>query len=340
MTDPTPPYARIAAELRRRIRDGEFAPGDRVPSTRGLARQWNVALATATKALAALRQEGLVEAQPRVGTVVASPRAPRPDPLPPRRGHAAGTGSRETEREPAREQGGAQGRETGRELTRERVVRAAVEIADAEGMAALSMRSVAARLGTATMAAYRYVDGKDDLVLLMADTVLAGLPLPAPDSPEAPIGWRARLETGARALWRLHRAHPWLAQITPLTRPLLLPGLLAYSEWILGSLEGHGLSAATMLNVDVLLYSHVQALAVQGERETAARSSTGLTDQEWLDQQKATLEWFTASGTYPAFTRVLGALGEDGYDLHLDELFELGLAAVLDRVARLTAGEG
>ncbi|MEH6377160.1 winged helix-turn-helix domain-containing protein, partial [Streptomyces sp. KLMMK] len=62
-----PPYLRIAAELRRRIADGELAPGDRVPSTRQIAEDFGVALATATKVLTTLRQEGLVQARPRVG---------------------------------------------------------------------------------------------------------------------------------------------------------------------------------------------------------------------------------------------------------------------------------
>src|SRR4051794_41908037 len=63
-----PPYLRIARDLRARIADGRLAPGDRVPSTRQLARRWNVALATATKALAELRRGGVVEARPRAGT--------------------------------------------------------------------------------------------------------------------------------------------------------------------------------------------------------------------------------------------------------------------------------
>ncbi|UNS97639.1 TetR/AcrR family transcriptional regulator C-terminal domain-containing protein [Streptomyces tubbatahanensis] len=312
-----PPYARIAAELRRRITDGELAPGERVPSTRRLAQEWNVALATATRALTVLRQEGLVQARPRIGTVVATQRR---HPAPPPGDRTTGHPSRETE------------------VTRERVVRAAVGIADAEGMSALSMRSVAARLGTATMTAYRYVGGKDDLVLLMADTVLADLPLPH-RPPGAPADWRDRLEAGARALWQVHRAHPWLAQIGPLTRPLLLPNLMTYSEWMLSALDGHGLSPAAMLNVNVLLYSHVQGLAVQWERETAARSTTGLTDEEWLADQSATMNALTTSGAYPTFTRVVDALGRDGYDLRLDELFELGLTALLDGVAQLLGGQ-
>lgn len=67
-----PPFRRIADEIARRIADGELAPGERVPSTRQISREWGVALATATKALTALRLEGLVEARPRVGTVVAA----------------------------------------------------------------------------------------------------------------------------------------------------------------------------------------------------------------------------------------------------------------------------
>ncbi|MEU4969801.1 TetR/AcrR family transcriptional regulator C-terminal domain-containing protein [Streptomyces smyrnaeus] len=343
----SPPYARIAAELRRRIAEGELAPGDRVPSTRQIAREWNVALATATKVLTTLRMEGLVEARPRVGTVVADRQRrtapargpadsarpePAPDPADSARPEPA-TSRRAPLTRPASDVGpSAEG-----ELSRERVVRVAIGIADSEGLPALSMRSVAARLGAATMAAYRYVGGKDELVLLMADTVLGERRLPPPGSPDVPADWRARLELGARSLWQLHRAHPWLAQIGPLTRPLLLPNLLTYSEWMLSALDGHGLHPATMLDLNVLLYSHIQGLAIQWERETAAESSTGLSEDAWMAQQAGTLASLTASGAYPTFARLVDALGEDGYDLHLEQLFETGLASMLDGVARLVA---
>ncbi|MGW1448201.1 GntR family transcriptional regulator, partial [Micromonospora sp. NPDC002411] len=70
MDDLTPPYLRIVAELRRRITEGELSPGDRVPSTRQIVREWGVAMATASRALTALRQESLVRAVPGVGMVV------------------------------------------------------------------------------------------------------------------------------------------------------------------------------------------------------------------------------------------------------------------------------
>jgi DNA-binding transcriptional regulator YhcF (GntR family) len=233
---PDPPYLRIVAELRRRIADGELAPGDRVPSTRQITREWSVALATATKALATLRREGLVRATPRVGHVVSWPE----------------TGPSRRHRTPDHE------------LSRERIVRAAIEIADAEGLAALSMRGVASRLGVAVMSPYRYVDGKDDLVLLMADAAYGEETYPA----EPPEGWRARMELGARTLWTLHRRHPWLARIGSLTRPL--PCLLVHTEWALSALSGHGLDQRALLKLHVVAYSYIQGLAVNLEHEAAA----------------------------------------------------------------------
>jgi len=225
--DSEPPYLRIVADIRRRIADGELAPGAPVPSTRRISREWGVALATATKALTTLRMEGLVETRPRVGTVVAGRPAPgSPGPRTPRTTRATVPSS-----------------SPDHELSRERIVRTAIEIADAEGLSALSMRGVAARLGVAAMSPYRYVDGKDDLVLLMADAAFGEADYPA----TPPDDWRARLELGARTLWRLYRRHPWLAQLGPLTRPLMLPNLMVHAEWMLGALDGWELPVWALL---------------------------------------------------------------------------------------------
>ena len=76
-----PPYRRIAADLADRIASGEFAPGARIPSTRQLMAEYGVAMATATKILATLRERGVVEPVRGVGTVVAAAEA-KPDDLP------------------------------------------------------------------------------------------------------------------------------------------------------------------------------------------------------------------------------------------------------------------
>jgi AcrR family transcriptional regulator len=311
-----PPYQRIVAELRRRIADGELRPGDRLPSTRQLAIRWGVALATATKALTVLRQEGLILAQPRVGTVVAEP------------GPAAAPGG------PPRDPDVAAG--SPHALTRERIVRVAIEAADAEGLEALSMRGIAARLGAATMSTYRHVASKEELVLLMADAAFGELP-PAADGATA---WRERVAGAVRTLWILHQRHPWLAQLSPLTRPLPLPRLLAHGERILAALLDAGFDPATTLDLQVLLYSYVQGLAVNIEREAHALATTGLSEDEWMDQQGPAMGAIVATGRYPAFARLMTSFATDGYDLDLDRIFELGLRLLLDGLAPLSEREG
>jgi DNA-binding transcriptional regulator YhcF (GntR family) len=296
------PFQRIVAELRRRIDEGELKPGDRLPSTRALAAEWGVALATAARALTELRQAGVVRSQSRVGSIVAPPGRPRR--VPP-----------ETE------------------LTRARVVRAGVELADAEGLDALSMRTVAARLNVATMSLYRHVEGKDQLVLLMADAAYAEDDYP----PVPPAGWRARLELGARTLWRLYGRHPWLTQLGPLARPLLLPNLARHGEWTLAALNDLGLPATRVLDLQILLYSYGQGLAVNIEREAHAQADTGVSDEQWVEAQGPVLAEF--SGKFPNFARMIGGLPASGYDFNLDALFETGLQTMLDGFASLIARE-
>ncbi|MFE3947461.1 TetR/AcrR family transcriptional regulator C-terminal domain-containing protein [Streptomyces sp. NPDC059118] len=329
MTKPTatpaePPYLRIVTAIRRRIAEGELVAGDRVPSTRQIAREWGVALATATKALTTLRLEGLVETRPRTGTVVAGGAPPPASPASPASPSASSASS-----------AGAPvlGQEQEQELTLERIVRTGMDIANAEGLSALSMRGVAARLGVAAMSLYRYVTGKDDLVLLMADTAYGEESYPA----DVPEGWRPRVELGARTLWTLYRRHPWLAQLGPISRPLPLPNLMVHGEWVLSALEGHGLDPTRLFDIHVLVYSHSHGLAVHLEREAQAEAATGQSDDEWMDSRAPALQWLAESGRFPAFTRIVGAFG-DGYDLRLDALFEFGLTALLDGLTPIIEG--
>jgi AcrR family transcriptional regulator len=298
-----PPYARIAAELSRRITDRELAPGDKVPSTRQVAQAFGVALATAAKALDVLRAEGLVITRPRSGTVVA-----------PRRGGRAG--------------------ESAAELTRERVLAEATAMADAEGLDAVSMRAVAGRCGVAPMSLYRFVEDKDDLVTAMAEAVYGSAVFERDE--RAP--WRSQVESLCRELWRLHRAHPWLGRTQPLTRPLPLPSVIRLGDRLLGALEGLGLPPKLHFDVHVLLFSHVVGLAANFEAEDAAVSETGLSSEEWTDlhyQPRMGDDAFMAA--HPHFANLFGHFGSlpDGYDLDLEGLFELGLGLMLDGVESL-----
>ncbi|MGC9665533.1 TetR/AcrR family transcriptional regulator C-terminal domain-containing protein [Planosporangium sp. 12N6] len=307
------PYLRIVAEIRDRIARGELRPGDRVPSTRRITREWGVAMATATKVIAVLRDEGLVVTRSGAGTVVARPGTGAVGrPLPPVAGRTATPG-------------GPAAPPRGYDLSRDRIVRAAVAVADADGLAALSMRRVATDLGVATMSLYRHVPGKDELLLLMTDAVFAEEPLQA----RPPSDWRERLETAARLMWTVFRRHPWAAEVLSMTRPQLLPHLMTYAEWSLSALRGQGLGVDDMMNVHLTLFGHVRGVALGLQSEAQAEQDTGMTADEWIETQGPGLRELLASGRFPA----LGYLVRQQFDYDIDAVFEYGLQRLLDGVA-------
>jgi AcrR family transcriptional regulator len=302
-----PPYRRIADEIRARIADRDLRPGDPVPSARGITREWGVALATATKVLATLNAEGVTRSLPGRGTVVA---------------HPTGPSSRQPER-PARRNDGDP------DLTRERIVAAAIRVADAEGLAQLSMRRIATELGAAPMSLYRHVNGKDELLVSMMDSVLGENPLPT--SP--PQGWRAQLELSSRMQWQGFRHHPWLAQALSITRPQLIPNGMRHTEWALRALDGLGLTIQDMLNVHTTLFSHVRGLAFNLEAEAQAEQDSGLTSDEWMQTQEHGFRVIAGTGEFPLLNRLI----DSDIELELDQLFEFGLGCLLDGLERYLA---
>ncbi|MFR9775226.1 TetR/AcrR family transcriptional regulator C-terminal domain-containing protein [Micromonospora sp. MS34] len=306
MTGRQPPYRRIAAEIRRRIDLGELRPGDPVPSARRLTREHGVAIATATKVLALLRDEGRVLTRPGAGTVVAPARTVGPG--------------------PGRDPNG-----TGPALSRERLIRAGIVLADEGGLGAVSMRQLAADLGVATMSLYRHVRGRDDLVLAMADAALADAPLPA----VAPAGWRARLDLLARAQWAAYRRHRWLPHVISMARPQPLPSGMAHTEWALRATAGLGLDRHVRWHVAVTLMAYVRGIATNLEMGAQAVQDTGLSDEQWVDQHQTTFQRMIAGGGLAT----MAALTSEGQlDLDLETVFDFGLRRLLDGYATLIEG--
>ncbi|SBT38177.1 GntR family transcriptional regulator [Micromonospora auratinigra] len=298
-----PPYRRIAAEIRRRIDLGELRPGDPVPSARQLTREHGVAIATATKVLALLRDEGRVLTRPGAGTVV----APGP----------AAT---------VRPRGGPGGGEPA--LSRERLVRGAIALADAGGLAAVSMRQLAADLGVATMALYRHVRGRDDLLLAMADTVLGDAPLP----PVPPAGWRTALDLLARAQWAAYRRHRWAPHIISIARPQALRHGMAQTDWALRATAGLGLDRHVRWHLAIALMGYVRGIATNLEAGEQARQDTGLTDDQWVDRHYPMFQQVMAGG---GMSTMAALMAEGEVDLDLESVFDFGLCRLLDGYAVL-----
>jgi DNA-binding transcriptional regulator YhcF (GntR family) len=304
ITHSDPPYLQIASEIRDRIASGVLEAGDRVPSTRQITQEWGVAMATATRALSALRQEGLVRVVPGVGTVVEPRAAQRRDRV-----------------EPARE--AAHG------LTHARIVAAAIEIADGEGLAAVSMRRVGAQLDAAPMSLYRHVADKDGLLVAMMDSVFGEAALPDP----APPGWRPQLELICRVQWSIYQRHPWMSEVLSFSRPQPTANALPHTEWALRAVDGLGLDPGTMLYVALTLFSYVRGAAVNLASDIEAEASTGLTDEEYLEVQAPALEAIVTAGHFPFVTTVFAQLDADGFDLDATTLFEFGLRRLIDGLA-------
>lgn len=289
------PYQRVVAELRTRILTGELRPGDRVPSVREIARRWGIAIATATKVMASLRDAGLVETKVGAGTVVALSRR----------------------REPAQER-------TARErvvLNKGQVLRAAVSVADGEGIEAVSMRRVAVELGVGAMSLYRHVAGKDELVTEMVDAVFGEYELPEP----GPDGWRAKLELIAWLQWELCRRHLWLPAAVSFTRPLLVPNLTAQTEWTMRAIDGLGLPMAVCIREALTLHGLVITAARAMADEIEAEQETGVSLDRWRLDKRRRSEELLATGRFP----LLAAVPEDAVS-DLGALFEYGLARHLD----------
>ncbi|MFI8524778.1 GntR family transcriptional regulator [Promicromonospora sukumoe] len=317
------PYRQIAGELRARILAGDLRPGDRVPSVRQIAQRWGVAVATATRVTAVLRDEGLVEARVGSGTVV-SALAGRE-----RAGRAV------TERTTAsasavpvahRGAGPADGATSDQGLSRDHLVRAAIEIADTEGLEAVSMRRLAAQLGVGPMSLYRHVANKDELLVAMADRAFGEIDLPR----TGPEGWRARLELTARRQWQLCRTHLWLSRTVSFTRPLLVPNMMAQTEWTLRALDGLGLPPTVRMREALALHGLVVTAALSLADEVEAEQDSGVTLDRWHAEQGVRADELLRSGRFPLLASVPGEVARD-----VDGLFEYSLARHLDGFAAL-----
>ncbi|WP_433236019.1 TetR/AcrR family transcriptional regulator C-terminal domain-containing protein [Streptosporangium sp. CA-135522] len=203
-----------------------------------------------------------------------------------------------------------------------RIVRAAVEVAAAEGLAGLSMRKVAERLGFTTMSLYRHVPGRDHLVDLMRDAVLGEPPEPAAES-----GWRPRLEACARQGWELRKRHPWLAEVRG-TRHVPGPNAVAHYECMLSILAGTGLAPSEVIAAVGLVGRFVDAETLALVEAAQAERSSGVSEEEWWGARDSL---FARLDRYPTLSFLWEA---GGYD-RPEEPFEFGLARVLDGIELL-----
>jgi AcrR family transcriptional regulator len=203
-------------------------------------------------------------------------------------------------------------------LSAARIVRAAMELADAEGLAAVSMARIAEAVGYTPMALYRHVAGKEELLVLMSDAVAAELPgIPADG------GWRAGLEAWTRAQIDRALTRPWMLDL-PLSAAPPGPNRVRWIDQAFGVLRPLNLPPDEKLAIIGLLAQHVLGEArVHTESRRAAvqqvRREAGLPDgtpESELDPAA-----IDAANPYADFETILARYADPTTYPHLFEAF-------------------
>lgn len=216
-----------------------------------------------------------------------------------------------------------------RSLSVERIVQAAIDIADAEGLDAVSMRRVAEQFSVTTMSLYRYVPSKDDLLELMVDAIAA----PAPDPADMPEQWRDGLHWWAHQQFAVVRRHPWLAQYG-FTHPPMGPNNIQWMECAIQAILKSGLSEDDVIGVLMLISNYTQSEARQQFYLIQAEATTGVAYEDVGRVYARILEKVVDDGQHPGLGRIIAA-GVFAGDSGPDEDFEYGLTFILDGVEAL-----
>ncbi|MEU7858609.1 TetR/AcrR family transcriptional regulator C-terminal domain-containing protein [Nonomuraea sp. NPDC049141] len=217
-------------------------------------------------------------------------------------------------------------------LDRDRIVRAAIALADADGLAAVSVRKVAAKLDAGPMRLYRYVATKEELLDLMVDAVYAEIHPPGPGD-----DWRAALRTLARRTRQAALRHEWFADLLG-GRPHLGPYALAHLEASLAALHG----SPGFDNPDTVrdAVGAVRAYLVGAIRmeiaERRVERADGMTEREWQHATRPYLTRMFATGRYPTLAWVV----DDATHPSPAATFDTGLDLLLDAIDPAGHAEG
>ncbi|WP_043265385.1 TetR/AcrR family transcriptional regulator [Streptomyces sp. CT34] len=218
------------------------------------------------------------------------------------------------------------------QLSRERIVNAAVELADDQVPAEITMRALAARLGVRSpMALYRYVGSKDGLVDLMTDRVYGQITVPRGH------GWRRALQGLGRTGWDAVQRHPWFARLA-FSRPPMGPNALRLYDTALAELAPFGLDATTRMGFVKTVLGHVLGSGLALLEEQTMRARVGFHSDSDLEAAAAPyIERIAAAGEHPHF---ISWATDPRRHAPEPQSFEQVLEWLLDGLATLLPPEG
>jgi AcrR family transcriptional regulator len=211
-------------------------------------------------------------------------------------------------------------------LTRDRVLRAALDLADSEGIETLSMRRLGGRLGVEAMSLYNHVEGKEDVLDGILDLVIGEIAVP-----EAGADWRKAMRERAVSARQAFRRHPWAAALMD-SRTSSGSGRLRYFDALVGALTGAGFTLERAGRALSVLDCWIYGFALQ-------RRNMASGGQERAEDRAGALRDSASTETFPNLARMIEWTMEHGYDEDAD--FEFGLNLILDGLAGiLESGRG
>ncbi|MFB7883789.1 TetR/AcrR family transcriptional regulator [Microbacterium sp. NPDC056057] len=218
-----------------------------------------------------------------------------------------------------------------REMSVERIVEAAVDIADAEGLGAVSMAAVAARLGFTPMSLYRYVNAKEDLILLMQEEA-TGAPS---EATRTAGGWRERLEALYREQLQNYLTHPWVLDI-PISGVPATPNSAAWMDAGLSALAETDLTYTERLAVMLLVTGTAHWAGTILAGYARVERERGVDGQAISRSEDAMFRTLITADAYPE----LRAAIEAGAFLDESDPFSFALARGLEGVSDYIAATG
>jgi AcrR family transcriptional regulator len=207
-------------------------------------------------------------------------------------------------------------------LSTEAIVRAAIRVADGEGLGAVSMQRVAQEVGMTTMALYRYVESKEELIDWMIE--VAGGRAPAARASD----WRDALRDWVKSCAEIYRRHMWFQQAATARRRVMGPNELDWLNAALAALRQAGLTGREQMEAFLVLVGHVRSRA-----EFSGGEGKGLSGAEWMQLTKD-----LASEQKERYAALLGAIEDRAFGPSRGEAQGFGLECILAGIEQMARG--
>jgi AcrR family transcriptional regulator len=209
-------------------------------------------------------------------------------------------------------------------FSRDEIARVAIELADAEGLGAVSMRKIAEKLGTAATSLYSYIANKDDLYELMVDAVIGEIRLPRRSG-----AWRGDLQKLAHNTHTTLSAHRWMVLLG--VQPGLGPKTQRYGEFALSALDGLDLDVSTRIDILAALNNYVFGFLHREAAWEQLRERSGLSSRQWSARMRRYMD--STAERHPELASQIATRLE----LTSEASFDFGLECLLDGIAALVA---